>query len=29
MLSLVPPGPQPETSFAAEHRCGFWALGGD
>ncbi len=29
MLSLVPPGPQPETSFAVEHRCGFWALGGD
>ena len=29
MLSLVPPGPQPETSFATEHRCAFWALGGD
>ena len=29
MLSLVPPKPVPETNFAAEHRCAFWALGGD
>jgi para-nitrobenzyl esterase len=29
MLSLVPPEPAPETSFASEHRCAFWALGGD
>jgi len=29
MMSLVPPEPAPETSFAAEHHCGFWALGGD
>jgi para-nitrobenzyl esterase len=29
MLSLVPPQPRPETTFAAEHRCAFWALGGD
>jgi para-nitrobenzyl esterase len=29
MLSLVPPRPAPETSFATEHRCAFWALGGD
>ena len=29
MLSLIPPQPQPETSFAAEHDCAFWALGGD
>ncbi len=28
-LSLVPPTPRSETSFATEHRCGFWALGGD
>jgi para-nitrobenzyl esterase len=25
MLSLVPPRPQVETDFAAEHHCGFWA----
>jgi para-nitrobenzyl esterase len=29
MLSLVPPQPRPETTFAAEHHCAFWALGGD
>jgi para-nitrobenzyl esterase len=29
MLSLIPPAPRPETTFATEHRCGFWALGGD
>ncbi|HEY2316052.1 MAG TPA: carboxylesterase family protein [Streptosporangiaceae bacterium] len=29
MLSLVPPEPAIETSFAAEHHCAFWALGGD
>lgn len=29
MLSLVPPKPVRETSFAAEHHCSFWALGGD
>jgi para-nitrobenzyl esterase len=29
MLSLVPPEPAPETSFAADHHCAFWALGGD
>ena len=29
MLSLVPPKPAPETNFAADHRCAFWALGGD
>ncbi len=29
MLSLIPPQPQPETNFAAEHHCAFWALGGD
>jgi para-nitrobenzyl esterase len=29
MLSLVPPRPAPETSFATGHRCAFWALGGD
>ncbi len=29
MLSLVPPAPQAETTFASEHHCGFWALGGD
>jgi para-nitrobenzyl esterase len=26
MLSLVPPRPQAETGFAAEHHCAFWAL---
>jgi para-nitrobenzyl esterase len=26
MLSLVPPRPQVETGFAAEHHCAFWAL---
>ena len=25
MLSLVPPAPQVETDFAAQHRCAFWA----
>ncbi|MGO8958943.1 MAG: carboxylesterase/lipase family protein [Streptosporangiaceae bacterium] len=29
MLSLIPPAPQPESSFATEHHCAFWALGGD
>jgi para-nitrobenzyl esterase len=29
MLSLTPPEPQPETSFAADHHCAFWAQGGD
>ena len=24
MQSLVPPRPQPETGFAADHRCAFW-----
>lgn len=24
-LSLVPPRPQGETDYAAEHQCGFWA----
>jgi para-nitrobenzyl esterase len=24
MQSLVPPAPQPETSFANEHNCAFW-----
>jgi para-nitrobenzyl esterase len=28
MISLVPPKPQTETDFAAEHNCGFWALAG-
>jgi para-nitrobenzyl esterase len=28
VLSLVPPKPQVETDFAAEHHCAFWALGG-
>jgi len=28
MLSLMPPAPQVETDFAAEHHCAFWALGG-
>jgi len=28
-MSLVPPRPQPENDFAAEHQCSFWALGGD
>ena len=26
MLSLIPPRPQVETGFAAEHHCAFWAL---
>ncbi len=26
VLSLIPPRPQVETSFAAEHHCAFWAL---
>jgi para-nitrobenzyl esterase len=25
MISLIPPTPQAETGFAAEHQCGFWA----
>jgi para-nitrobenzyl esterase len=25
MLSLIPPQPQVETDFAAEHHCAFWA----
>ena len=25
VLSLVPPRPQPETDFPAEHHCAFWA----
>jgi carboxylesterase type B len=29
MQSLVPPEPQQETSFAADHHCALWALGGD
>ena len=29
MLSLVPPDPEAESGFAAEHHCAFWALGGD
>ena len=28
MLSLIPPQPQLETNFAAEHHCAFWALAG-
>jgi para-nitrobenzyl esterase len=28
MLSLIPPHPEQETDFAADH-CAFWALGGD
>ena len=26
--SLVPPRPVPETDFAAEHHCAFWAAAG-
>src|SRR5580704_6314263 len=29
MMSLIPPQPRPEATFAAEHHCAFWALGGD
>ena len=29
MESLVPPSPQEETTFAADHHCSLWALGGD
>jgi para-nitrobenzyl esterase len=29
MLSLLPPEPVVQTSFASEHHCAFWALGGD
>jgi para-nitrobenzyl esterase len=29
MESLVPPEPQLENSFAADHHCALWALGGD
>jgi hypothetical protein len=25
MLSLIPPQPQPQTGFAADHHCRFWA----
>jgi para-nitrobenzyl esterase len=25
MISLIPPAPQAETGFAAEHQCAFWA----
>jgi para-nitrobenzyl esterase len=25
MLSLIPPAPQVETNFAAQHHCAFWA----
>jgi para-nitrobenzyl esterase len=28
MLSLVPPRPQLETNFAAEHNCSFWGVTG-
>jgi len=28
MLSLIPPQPQVETDFAAEHHCAFWAQTG-
>lgn len=28
MLSLIPPRPQLETDFAAEHHCAFWASAG-
>jgi len=28
VLSLVPPQPQVETTFSAEHHCAFWALAG-
>jgi para-nitrobenzyl esterase len=27
MLSLVPPQPQPEATFASNHHCGFWGVG--
>jgi para-nitrobenzyl esterase len=26
-LSLVPPEPQVETDYAAEHHCSFWNTG--
>ncbi len=29
MLSLIPPEPRQETTFAADHHCAFWAQGGD
>jgi carboxylesterase type B len=29
MESLVPPNPQPEARFNADHHCALWALGGD
>jgi len=29
MESLVPPSPQADTSFATDHHCALWALGGD
>jgi para-nitrobenzyl esterase len=28
MLSLIPPRPQIEAGFAAEHHCAFWAVAG-
>ena len=28
VLSLVPPRPQTETGFAAEHHCAFWSQAG-
>jgi carboxylesterase type B len=27
VMSLVPPQPQVETSFATNHHCAFWAAG--
>jgi hypothetical protein len=27
-LSLIPPRPQLETDFSAEHHCAFWAHAG-
>ena len=27
VLSLVPPQPQVDTGFAAQHHCSFWAAG--
>ena len=27
-LSLVPPHPQVETDYSAEHNCAFWAAAG-
>jgi hypothetical protein len=28
VLSLIPPRPQVETSFSAEHQCAFWSRAG-